>query len=73
VKAILEFNLPEDQESYDTVNKAVDFRLAIEDMMRELRDKIKYSELSKTEKDFAEKLQKEYFQILIDRGIEDLV
>jgi hypothetical protein len=43
MKAILKFNLPEDQEEYDLCNKASDMYGVIWEMMQWLRSETKYA------------------------------
>lgn len=44
MKAILEFNLPEDQYDYRCAFQGFDAVMIIDDVLSHLRDKIKYSE-----------------------------
>ena len=44
MKAILEFDLPEDQESFDAANRGMDWALVAWDMDQLLRNKLKYEE-----------------------------
>lgn len=44
MKAILEFNLPEDQYDFQCANKGFDAIMIIDEVLSHLRDKIKYSE-----------------------------
>lgn len=44
MKAILEFNLPDDQFDFQCANKGFEAVMIIDDVLSHLRDKIKYSE-----------------------------
>ena len=44
MKAILEFNLPEDKEEYDTASKGMDWALLVLDIDQFIRNKIKYEQ-----------------------------
>ena len=44
MKAILEFNLPEDTEEYDAVSKGMDWALLAWDIDQFIRNKIKYEQ-----------------------------
>jgi hypothetical protein len=44
MKAILEFNLPEDQHEYNLVNKAVDMSVVLHEFDQYLRGILKYEE-----------------------------
>jgi hypothetical protein len=45
MKAILEFNLPEDQDQFEQASKGMDWALAMLDLDNWLRSKLKYEEL----------------------------
>ena len=45
MKAILEFNLPEDEEQFNTASKGMDWALVAWDMDQILRDKLKHGDL----------------------------
>ena len=44
MKAILEFNLPEDKEEFDTALKGMDWALLVLDIDQFIRNKIKYEQ-----------------------------
>ena len=44
MKAILEFNLPEDKEEYDTASKGMDWAVLAWDIDQFIRNKIKYEQ-----------------------------
>ena len=44
MKAILEFNLPADEEQFDAANRGMDWALVAWDMDQLLRNKLKYEE-----------------------------
>ena len=44
MKAILEFNLPEDKEEYDIASKGMDWALLVLDIDQFIRNKIKYEQ-----------------------------
>ena len=44
MKAILEFNLPEDQDQFDVATKAMDWSLLAWDIDQFIRNKIKYDQ-----------------------------
>ena len=44
MKAILEFNLPEDEEQFNAANKAMDWALLAWDIDQFIRNKIKYDQ-----------------------------
>ena len=44
MKAILEFNLPEDEEQFDAANRGMDWALVVWDLDQLLRNKLKYEE-----------------------------
>ena len=42
MKAILEFNLPEDKEAFEIASKAMDWSLVVWEIEQQLRRKLKY-------------------------------
>jgi hypothetical protein len=46
VKAILEFNLPEEKEDHETAIRGTDYKIALEDMDNYFRNRLKYEDLS---------------------------
>ena len=44
MKAILEFNLPEEEEQFDVATKAMDWALLVWDIDQFMRNKIKYDQ-----------------------------
>ena len=44
MKAILEFNLPEDKEEFDAASKGMDWALLVWDIDQFIRNKIKYEQ-----------------------------
>jgi len=60
MKAILEFNLPEDQEDYDRVNKALDLCSVLWDFQNYLRGQVKYSD----KPDNIEQIYDKWFETL---------
>lgn len=66
MKATIEFNLPEENEEFSDVTNGVKYKLIIQDIMNNLRAKIKYEELKEEEYDLCEKLREEFFEIIED-------
>ena len=66
MKAILEFNLPEDQEQYDIANNASRMYLALWDIKQLLRSKLKYNPdgLNTEQLTQWEWMQDEFYEIL---------
>ena len=58
LKAILEFNLPEDKSDFTLANHAMDFYSALHDIMRKLRDLNKYGHDFKDPDEAVEKIYK---------------
>jgi hypothetical protein len=69
MKAIIEFNLPEDQHEYDLVVSASQMYNALWDISQELRTLWKYSELDEKEWDMVERIRNKFFDILNDNEI----
>ena len=69
MKATLEFTLPEEREEFYAANHGMDYRMVIEDVLRLLRDKLKYGELSGPEDAIYERLRQDIYAALDDRGV----
>ena len=69
MKAIIEFELPDDQEQYNFANKGFDYFCVLCEFDEFLRQKIKYSELEEKEYSLLEDTREQLRQMLFDRGI----
>lgn len=67
MKAILEFNLPEDQHDYDLANNASNYAVALTDIYESLRSKVKHGEPSE---DLAKFYQDEFWEILKSNSVD---
>lgn len=56
-KIIVEFELPEDQDSFDTYTQAYRFHAVLTDLQDEFRKKIKYGKPNNTDKFWSGRLQ----------------
>jgi FKBP-type peptidyl-prolyl cis-trans isomerase (trigger factor) len=65
-KAILEFNLPEENDEFFTTNNALKYKICLDEIREFIRRKIKYSE---EETISYENLNDEFFKILNDNDI----
>ena len=74
MKAILEFNLPEEQVLFDLAIRGAAYRDALETMRDQLRDTLKYNAMNLDEQqiELIEKVQKEFYNILGETEINDL-
>jgi hypothetical protein len=71
MKAILEFNLPEDNEEFNRAVKSVDYYVSLFEIYQYLRREMKYNEqLSDIERDTFERIIEEFNKILTENGIE---
>ena len=72
MKAILEFNLPEDQTEYQMVNDASKMFSVIWDMKQWLRTQVKYApdEMSKDAYDTFEECREKLNELLIDNSLD---
>lgn len=64
MKAILEFNLPEEREKFETAQKSFQYRYVIQEMDEWLRRKLKYEELSDAESVIYQTVRDEFKRIL---------
>ena len=58
MKAILEFNLPEDEEQFDVASRGMDWALIVWDIDQLLRKKLKYEEHVRDTRNTLEELRK---------------
>ena len=69
MKAILEFNLPEDEEQFNAANKGMDWALLTWDIDQLLRNKLKYSDLLPNTRAELEEIRDTLNEMLVDRGL----
>ena len=71
MKAILEFNLPEDQNEYQMANDASNMFIALWDMSQWLRKQTKHipDNMSDIELNTLEKCREEFINVLINNNI----
>jgi hypothetical protein len=69
MKAILEFELPEDKEHFDVASKGMDWALVVWDMDQIMHKKVKYEELSDDSRLVIEDLRLTMSDMLINRGL----
>ena len=60
MKAILEFNLPDEKPEFNRANKAGAYYCALWDFSMFLREKLKYAELSESDRAFYEFIREEF-------------
>ena len=70
MKAILEFNLPEDEEQFYTASKGMDWALCAWDIDQILRDKLKHGDLFPNTRAELEEIKTTLKGMLIDRGLQ---
>ena len=70
MKAILEFNLPEDEEQFNAANKGMDWALVAWDIDQLLRKKLKYGKLLPNTRAELEEIRNTLNEMLIDRGLQ---
>ena len=69
MKAILEFELPEDKEHFDVASRSMDWALVVWDMDQIMHKKVKYEELSDDSRKTIEDLRLTMSDMLINRGL----
>lgn len=72
-KAVLEFNLPEEQEEFELCQKAVDYSIVLHHFYYDsLRKRTKYlsDNLSEDQLKLLEELKDEFFQLLNEYNLE---
>lgn len=70
MKAILEFNLPDDQHEFDLAVESGRMYSALWDISQELRTLWKYEELSEEEWNMVERIRDKFYEILDDNKIK---
>jgi len=70
MKAILEFELPEDKENFDASAKGMDWAIVAWDIDQLLRKKLKYGDIFPNTRAELEKIRKTINEMLADRGLK---
>jgi len=70
MKAILEFELPEDKENFDASAKGMDWAIVAWDLDQLLRKKLKYGDLLPNTRAELEEIRNTLNEMLIDRGLQ---
>ncbi len=70
MKAILEFELPEDKENFDASAKGMDWAIVAWDMDQLLRDKLKHGDLLPNTRAELEEIRETLDEMLIERGLQ---
>ena len=70
MKAVLKFNLPDDQHEFDMAVQGGKMYLALWDISKELRTLWKYEELSEEEWNMVERIRDKFYEILDDNQIK---
>lgn len=71
MKAILEFNLPEDAHEYNLMNKAVDMSVVLHEFDQYLRGRLKYEDnLNEEAHDALQDARDKLYDMCNDGGIE---
>ena len=71
MKAILEFNLPEDKEEFDAASKGMDWALLAWDIDQLLRNKLKHEPgLVTSELMQIEEIREKFNAMLVDKGLQ---
>jgi fatty acid-binding protein DegV len=70
MKAILEFNLPDDQGEYELCNKAQEMSDAIKDIRDYLRSKVKYDTQDEKKWEAYDEVYQQFYEIINDYNIK---
>lgn len=71
MKATLEFNLPEEQEEYETANKANLYKAALSDCLQKLREDYKYGNHKALVTSYIEETRARLYEIIQEYNIGD--
>ena len=69
MKAIIEYNLPEDQFEFDNAVKSMKMWHALNEVKDELRRIYKYEDLKENEFEIVERIREKFFEILQENEI----
>jgi len=69
MKAILEFNLPEDQDDFETSTNGWKYRSVIDDIDGFLRNKLKYETLTEEQYEAYDKVRTELWNFINEHNI----
>ena len=70
MKAILEFNLPEDQEYFDMAIKGREMAYALNDIRNYLRSRVKYEEMPAEKWETCDEIYQEFFRLIEQNNIK---
>jgi hypothetical protein len=70
MKAILEFNLPQDQEEFDMAIKGREMAYALNDIRNYLRSRVKYEEMPAEKWETCDEIYQEFFRLLEQNNIK---
>ena len=70
MKAILEFNLPEDKQEFDFATQGSDWWNVCWTLDQELRSKMKYGNLSQNDYEIYEKIREELRGFIEEQGLD---
>ena len=74
MKAILEFELPDDKTEFDTASKAMDWAILAWDMEQYIRNRLKYEkDLDASSIEELQLLRKELHDLMEDSGLQFLL
>lgn len=70
MKAILEFNLPDEQEEYKMANAAPCYHSALWDLAQEIRNKLKYEDLTPEQDKAWEEIKTVFWDLMNEYNIK---
>ena len=73
MKAILEFNLPEEKTDFLASVKGVDALLVLDDIKKQLREKLKYGELNNEQYKNYEYMRDYVWSLMDDYGLNGIL
>jgi hypothetical protein len=73
MKKILEFNYPEDEEEFKLHLAGPELSFVLKDLDDYLRGKMKYEELTETQYSVYEEVRGKLNELVLERGLSDIV
>ena len=73
MKAILSYNLPEEQDAFEMAARSIKLVHAVRDWSYAMRQKVKHGDISEEEADAIDRCRIELMLILEAHGVEDII
>jgi len=72
MKAILEFNLPEDEDYFEVARYAYSYRHALSEFSLWLREQRKYTDMTEDQNRYFRKIEDKFWELMGEEGLDHL-